>query len=538
MNPKAFSYVRMSTPEQMKGDSLRRQLEKAHEWAAENGYELDDTLRDLGVSAFRGLNRDRKALREFVDKVEAGEIERGSVLVVESLDRISRQTVIEALAFFLDVINAGIVIVTLGDKQIYSKEILANSWSPLLVSLTIMARAHEESKLKGDRVRAAWTRKRERAQTDRKPLTARCPAWIELRNGEYHLIPKKADIIRGIISDLAAGVGKRAIARRLNADGVPPVGRSGTWHESYITKILETDAAAGFFLPHQKIEGRRIPEKEPIANYYPPVVTLEELSTTRAAVRSRRNRGGQGARRYGNLFTGLLYCAKCGGPMHFVDKGKSPKGGRYVRCDRAIRNAKAANGFRCDHRQLYRYDELELGVVHTLSPRVVAQILDAETNDQRRLRMQIATAAAQISDAERRLNNYLPLIEEGGGPGDPVLARVRELRAQIKDASRHRDEAQAAMARTAAFAPGDAEEAYSRLKRHFESLETATFEDRAALAQMLRRAICRIRINDRGMGFVLFRSEEARAGLILFSCANGETSPGPDGMTDFANRTE
>jgi DNA invertase Pin-like site-specific DNA recombinase len=54
--PKAISYVRMSTAEQLKGDSLRRQTEKSAKYAAENGLELDENfkLEDIGVSAFRG----------------------------------------------------------------------------------------------------------------------------------------------------------------------------------------------------------------------------------------------------------------------------------------------------------------------------------------------------------------------------------------------------------------------------------------------------------------------------------------------------
>jgi DNA invertase Pin-like site-specific DNA recombinase len=52
--PKAYSYLRFSTPEQMKGDSFRRQTELTRQYAEENGLELDDSLSfyDLGVSPF------------------------------------------------------------------------------------------------------------------------------------------------------------------------------------------------------------------------------------------------------------------------------------------------------------------------------------------------------------------------------------------------------------------------------------------------------------------------------------------------------
>ncbi|WP_319405795.1 recombinase family protein [uncultured Desulfosarcina sp.] len=56
--PKAYSYLRFSTPEQMKGDSFRRQSEAAVHFADNHRLELDEsiTYQDLGVSAFHGKN--------------------------------------------------------------------------------------------------------------------------------------------------------------------------------------------------------------------------------------------------------------------------------------------------------------------------------------------------------------------------------------------------------------------------------------------------------------------------------------------------
>src|SRR5688572_4057085 len=49
--PRAYSYLRFSRPEQIRGDSLRRQTELSERYARENGLELDATLEDRGVSA-------------------------------------------------------------------------------------------------------------------------------------------------------------------------------------------------------------------------------------------------------------------------------------------------------------------------------------------------------------------------------------------------------------------------------------------------------------------------------------------------------
>ncbi|MEB0161137.1 recombinase family protein, partial [Pseudomonas sp. AH2 (2023)] len=46
----AISYLRFSTAEQRKGDSLRRQVEATDRWCERNGVRLDESLsiRDLG----------------------------------------------------------------------------------------------------------------------------------------------------------------------------------------------------------------------------------------------------------------------------------------------------------------------------------------------------------------------------------------------------------------------------------------------------------------------------------------------------------
>src|SRR5919202_870899 len=99
MQPKAFSYLRFSTPEQMKGDSFRRQAVLAQEYASRHGLDLDTdlTFRDLGVSAFRGKNAETGRLGDFLQAVADGLVPPGSFLLVESLDRISRQAARKAL---------------------------------------------------------------------------------------------------------------------------------------------------------------------------------------------------------------------------------------------------------------------------------------------------------------------------------------------------------------------------------------------------------------------------------------------------------
>jgi len=71
---KAFSYLRFSTPEQMKGDSLWRQLELARAYASAHDLALDEELsfRDLGVSAYQGRNAEVGKLADFKEAVREG----------------------------------------------------------------------------------------------------------------------------------------------------------------------------------------------------------------------------------------------------------------------------------------------------------------------------------------------------------------------------------------------------------------------------------------------------------------------------------
>lgn len=113
--PVAYSYIRFSTPDQIKGDSLRRQIEASHRYATEHNLTLDETLnvRDLGVSAFSGMNFERGALGQFIVAIDNGRVAPDSYLLMESLDRLSRLPVPDALAIFQAIISRGITIVTM-----------------------------------------------------------------------------------------------------------------------------------------------------------------------------------------------------------------------------------------------------------------------------------------------------------------------------------------------------------------------------------------------------------------------------------------
>ena len=152
--PKAYSYVRLLTPEQAAGDSYRRQTDLARRYAEAKGLDLDTSVRfdDLGVSAHHGRNKAAGALGAFLVAVNDGTVPQGSYLIVESLDRISRQTPRIAARTLEQIVEAGVLVVDLSDGgKVYDTAELDNGLGFLMMTVRFI-RAHDESAQKAIRL--------------------------------------------------------------------------------------------------------------------------------------------------------------------------------------------------------------------------------------------------------------------------------------------------------------------------------------------------------------------------------------------------
>jgi DNA invertase Pin-like site-specific DNA recombinase len=321
-SPTAYSYVRFSTPEQAKGDSLRRQTEKAEDYCRRKGLTLDAslTLHDLGVSAFRGDNAVFGNLRTFLDAVGRRRVAPGSVLIVESFDRITRQGIDDGYDLIKRILKADVRIVTLSPEREFDRDATRSLSKGALEIQLILERAAEESERKSERVGGAWAEKRKRLRDGEfqtatrrmgegsRVLTHRLPAWVEERNGKATLVPAAAKAVRRVFQLAAAGYGVPSIIRTLTREGVPAIGRSGSWTRSYLALLLRDRRAMGEYQPRTggKKDGGAIPD------YYPAVVSEDEWHAARAGVRERsRYRGRSGASQV-NVFSGLLKNARDG----------------------------------------------------------------------------------------------------------------------------------------------------------------------------------------------------------------------------------
>jgi DNA invertase Pin-like site-specific DNA recombinase len=422
LKPQAYSYLRMSTDLQLKGDSRRRQLEASRAYAEANDLELAQgaELEDIGVSAFKGANAREGALGRFLDAVRSGSVRPGSYLLVESLDRLSRQELLKAQSLFLSIIQAGINLVTLVDGRVYPAG--TNDLGDLILSLVIMSRAHEESQTKSHRIAAAWKSKRTDAVA-KKPMTKWCPAWLRLASdrSSYEPITERVAIVKQIFTDTVSGIGIYTIAKRLNQTGVPTFDRSNGWHQSYIAKILANRSVLGEFQPHVRREGKRVPDGEAIQGYFPAVID-EELFYRAQTAKSQRKVSGAGRKgtAFSNLFSGLARCAYCRCPIVFENKGTGPKGGTYLICDGAKRRLGCAS-------LRWRYHDFETSFLAFVEEVDFASISDGSSRAERQ------KLEAEVSSLDGELSTVTGLMEKtfavlsAGGPVEFVTTKLNEL---------------------------------------------------------------------------------------------------------------
>jgi DNA invertase Pin-like site-specific DNA recombinase len=441
----AFSYIRFSSPEQARGDSFRRQSEKAAEWATRHGFTIVRSWSDLGVSSYRGRNARSGSFGEFLRAAEASELPKDSVLLVENLDRVSRQTPRKALELFLRVIGLGVGIVTLTDGELYTAESLDAdpTGMKLFASLMVMIRANAESRLKGERVAAAWSRKRVAAREKSVPLSDRIPGWLDsVRDaaGRRTFTPNdvRDETVRRIFEETAKVFGRRRIVKGLNRDEKLSFLSMSGWQPSSVIKIIRSRTVLGEYQPHRRDDnGRRIPDGDVIKGYYPAVIDEALWIEANEAVKVRRtNSAGRPQAEVANLVRGLARCG-CGARMLFLNKGAPPKGGRYFVCSVAARDAG------CDNRRLWPAKDVERWLVHHLDPAGIAVAFEPAAKCPERSHKSYDLELAELT-AMKDSAIDAALRNAGNALGPELERRAASLVEEIKGLRKRRDQAAAA----------------------------------------------------------------------------------------------
>ncbi|MBM7038542.1 recombinase family protein [Vibrio ulleungensis] len=399
---RAFLYLRFSSATQAKGHSYERQHSRAVEYCQRNNLDLQETTyEDLGISAFKGSNL-QGSLGRLLEAINVGVITQDDVILVENLDRISRQEPTNAMSLFSQLLGTGIPIVTLTDGQTHSKQDLQDNPYKLFVSIAALLRAYEESKTKSIRLKSAWEKKHREAKQG-VVKTKIVPSWLKVDNGKLEVIPSQAESISYIFHLASSGKGCAAIASQLNREKIPPLSlRAKHWHSSFIARLLNDGRVIGRLTPfNHNPDGTITPDiSRVIENYYPQVIPEQLYYEVQAAKKAPTNRAGRKGANFSNLLQGCAYCQTCGGKMSYINKGAKNKR-THLQC-----SSSKLKG--CSNDTRYEYSYIEGKVLNllyavdlsSLMPTVITSGADS-----------LQSLVGRLAEIEKKIDSLIDISE-------------------------------------------------------------------------------------------------------------------------------
>lgn len=421
----AISYTRFSSLGQADGDSVRRQVKLAEDYAAKHGLVIDQTLsfRDLGVSAYDQANVRKGALGLFLQAIAQGHVPPGATLIVESFDRLSRAEPMDAFSVFTDILNAGLSVVTLTDGKRFSRETIRGNPFQLFESLVVMFRAHEESKIKSERGKAAWSAKKANAKASGKVMTRKTPYWIATKPDKsgFELIPERAKVALTLVEDSEQGCGAHSLLRRLNAEGVKPWSKSGAWQPSYMHKLLRNPALYGAML---------MKDGTLIKGYYPALIDEDRyhrLVALRADRATSQSTSGRGAA-LTNLFPRRLKCGYCGFAMNIGSYNEAQSATRkaYKRSHVSCLGARVGASAGCSKIRVWFLDELEPKLLLWLTQLNPSRLMGGDQTQVDAAKQLVDGVLGRIVECERSIANITKAVEGGAAP-KALVARLSAL---------------------------------------------------------------------------------------------------------------
>lgn len=428
-------YARYSSDAQS-DQSIEDQVRLCTTLAAREGFVVAEIYADYAIS---GATAARPRFRQMVLDARAG---RFGVVLAESLDRLSRDQ--EHIAgFHKQMVFAGVRVLTRAEGEISELHVGLKGTMAALFLKDLAQKTHRG--IEG-RVRAGHSgggrcfgyRVRRGIGANGTPLT-----------GALDIAPAEAAIIVRIFQDYVAGRSPRAIARELNAEGVPGP-RGGRWSASLLlgsavreTGILRNRLHAGERVWNRQRflkdpdTGRRVARPNPRAEWIlSPVPELRivddalwqaaqaRLAAGRRLVATATPGGNRlnGARRPRWPLAGLVRCGLCEAPMTVV--------GSFGRlgCSSHVQRGT------CTNRRTVARDAVLRRVLAGLKARMLAPALVesfaaayvAEINAANHSRStRAAKLQGEIARLDRQIRNLLELIKDGQGSA----AMVEELRA-------------------------------------------------------------------------------------------------------------
>ena len=326
MQNDAISYLRFSSPKQRKGDSYNRQIKATEDYCRKNNLNLIHKIEDKGVSGWTEENLDETAsLGKLLNLIELGKIKKGTTLIIENLDRLTRTHLTKALRLFLGILENGIDIATTMDSRRYTMK--ADS-TDLIIAITYLIRGNDESETKSKRVKEAWVKKRHLIESGVPVKMTQHPNWLIFENNKYIEKTEAVAVVKRVYEMYVNGKGNHVIAKTLNKEGVKAFSRTG---EKFTFSSIER------LLKNPAVIGRCEVVSPPKEKYYPAIIS-EEIWYKAQAIRKTNNhyKGTRNDSNQINILGGIIKCKNCNcNLVRYSCKGKNKEKYNYLTCSKA-----------------------------------------------------------------------------------------------------------------------------------------------------------------------------------------------------------
>lgn len=442
---KCFIYHRVSSEQQLSGTGIERQEQNLNLYVERVKLldSMDDPepviLRDQGVSAFK-TNENNFSIGElgrWMEQVQAGMWD-DSHLVLESIDRFSRQNPFVVVGYLAQLVNHNITI-----HDVSLNLLINRANSAMLPIITMSAqRAYEESKIKSDRIRDGWKRKREQAFNNGTIVTNKRPQWIDIVDDKY-VLNDKVHIVKEVFRLCKEGIGTPTIAKILNAKGEEWLFESGRpWRGESVHKLLKNKRVTGSIFISEIIRdynstANPVEQKRYEMDVYTPVISKEEFNLVQQLLRSRRGRvttnKDTDELKKSNIFNSICRCGKCGEAMyHNVVKSyrNSKKNGKFTQEYRYIRCLGERDKL-CDNKAL-QYGMVERFVIEHIKGMDFSSILKPNNH-----KTEIDTLRLSIDEEKNHIKEYRTGIEKMKANGKKipfdVLVELEESQKRLED---------------------------------------------------------------------------------------------------------
>lgn len=440
---RAAIYARASTEDQV-ASSIPAQVDECRAHAASLGLDVVAEFKDEGLSAYKDVERPSfEAMRR---AAHAGEFD---TLVVWNTDRLSRKDGSKgALALKWDLDEHGVSIASVTQPSI------EDAFAADIMALVEGHRAHSESRTKSANV------KRGMQQRLAKGLPpGRVAYGYVVADGK--LVPSdSAAVVRRVFNEYADGRAQQAIARGLEADGVPTPSGGKHWTQAQVRAMLRNPAYVG----------RLRTSTGEVQGVHDPIVSDDLYDAAQARMTTAGPRQAKGRDSKTHLLSKLLVCS-CGETMLARAEDSASRHYAVYLCPRASGRVPGE----CDVKPIRR-DVIDTAVLDhfhahgvdldatkaALAARRSEVIADLEAIAGAAVRL----ASDKVAAVERVKRDYLA--------GDITAAEWKELRAVLESerdaAQQHADEATARLAAAQAEPVADVE---ARVAAELEAVRQA-----------------------------------------------------------------